>query len=311
MKYLVSLSIFLLLLLAMSSCEEEFTPPNVESEPQIVVEGYIEAAGDQSAPPYVLLTRTLPFFTTLDSSEFGDFFVHDAQITVDDGTNQVNLTELCLNDLTPEQIAIAENFLGTNVELVNSNFCVYLDLSFSMFGEEGKTYELNILAEGKELSATTSIPAHTPLDSVFFIEPPGTLDREDLKQMQAKMTDPEGPNYYRYFVQLNNNGFRRDDFSVIDDPFFDGREISFPLNNPRVDSVEFDLATAGLFTVGDTVNLKWVAFNKASFDFWNTIEFAAANQGPFSNYTIIDTNIEGGLGIWSGQSASYYERIVE
>lgn len=311
MRPIFATALCTVLLLLAWSCEEEFIPPDVDSEPQIVVEGYVEASGDQSAPPYVILTRTLPFFRDLDSSQFADFFVHDAEVTVDDGTSLVSLVELCLNDLSPEQIALAQSFLGENVNVVNANFCVYLDPTLSMFGEEGRTYDLSIRAEGKELRATTTIPVHAPLDSVFFAEPPGTLDRPDLKQMQIVLNDPPGPNFYRYFVSVNRGGFRRDDFSVLDDPFFDNREVTIPLNQPLADTANFDLATFGLFTVGDTATLKWVTFGEPSFNFWNTIEFAAANQGPFSNYTIIETNVEGGLGIWSGQSASYYERIVE
>lgn len=293
-----------------TACEEEFTPEEVEVVPQIVVEGYVEAAGESSAPPYVILTRNLPFFSEIDSSAFGDFYVHDANITVNDGLTTVQLIEICLNSLTPEQVEIAEAFLGTNIEAVPSNFCVYLDPTVSMLGREGRTYELRIEAEGQNLRSSTTIPEVVPLDSVWFVNPPGEDTRDSLAQMQVRLNDPPGPNFYRYFVNANDTGFRRDDFSVIDDGFFDGRALTFPLNKPAVDSVSFDLSTFGLFTRGDEVVLKWINFERAVFDFWNTVEFAAANQGPFSNATLIDTNIEGGLGVWSGQSARYYRRNV-
>lgn len=308
-----SLPLFLLILGGLlSGCEEEFTPPDVETSPQIVVEGYIEASGENSAPPYVILTRTLPFFRNLSSDEFADFFVHDAVVTVDDGDQQAVLTEICLADLTPEQQVLAEAFLGTNIDAVSPNFCVYLDVFSGMRGEVGKTYALSVSTPaGDELTATTTIPEHVALDSVYFAMPPGEPTRPELRQLQAILSDPAGPNFYRYFVQVNSGGFRRDDFSVLDDRFFDGGSFVLPLNQPLPDSADFDLSTFGLFTQGDTIELKWINFEKEVFDFWNTIEFAAANQGPFSNYTIIDTNVEGGLGIWAGQSASFYRRVVE
>ncbi|PHI21717.1 hypothetical protein CEQ90_00055 [Lewinellaceae bacterium SD302] len=292
-------------------CEKEFTPPDVEPEPQIVVEGYVEAAGDQSSPPYVILTRTLPFFSTLDSSQFADFYVHDAVVTVDDGDQIVALTEICLADLSPAQLALAEGFLGGNIDSRANSFCVYLDPGLQMFGQEGRSYDLRVEVENEVLTASTTIPAHVPLDSLYFVEPPGEDTRPDLAQMQVGITDPPGRNFYRYFVGINGGSFRRDDFSVLEDAFFDDRAIVFPLNRPLPDTSDFDLSTFGLFTIGDTAKVKWVTFDEASFNFWNTIEFASANQGPFSNYTIIDSNVEGGLGIWSGRSASYYESIVE
>jgi len=291
-------------------CETEFIPAEIEVVPQIVVEGYVEASGVQSAPPYVILTRNLPFFTRLDTSEFADFYVHDAFVTVDDGDQTVTLTEVCLDDLTPEQVQLAEDFLGANLTQVPISFCVYLDASLRMFGEEGKTYSLRIEAEEKVLTASATIPIHTGLDSLWFDVPPGAPTRDSLAQLKVQLTDPDGPNYYRYFVNANGTGFRRDDFSVLEDDFFEGRELIFPLNKPQVDSVDFDLSTFGLFTRGDSITLKWLNFEESVFNFWNTIEFAAANQGPFSNATIIDSNIEGGLGVWSAQSASYYDLVV-
>lgn len=307
---LLLLACFTGLLLLFTACEEEFIPDEITVEPQIVVEGYIEAAGENSAPPYVLLTRNLPFFSQLDSNQFGDFYVHDAVITVNDGTQTMQLVEFCLSDLTPTQILIAEAFLGSSVGEVSGTFCVYIDPTLQFVGEEGKTYTLRIEVEGKVLTSTTTIPFHTPLDSIWFTDPPGADNRDSLQQMQVQITDPPGPTFYRYFVNANDEGFRRDDFSVLDDGFFEGRQIVFPLNKPAVDSVDFDLSTFGLYTRGDQLTLKWITFERPVFDFWNTIEFAAANQGPFSNATIIDSNIEGGLGVWSGQSASYYELRV-
>ncbi len=302
-----SLPVLLLLLFA---CEEEFVPEQVEVLPQIVVEGYIEAAEDRFIPPYVILSRNLPFFTSLDSSQFADFYVHDALVTVDDGTQRVVLTEICLNNLSPEQIDLATNFLGTNVELIPINFCVYLDASFSMRGEAGKTYTLSIDAEGKSLRSVASIPLLVGLDSLWFVPPPGLATRDSLAQLQARLSDPPGKNFYRYFVNVNNTGLRRDDFSVLEDLFFDGQSFDLPLNRPRDPAEEFDLSTFGLFRLGDAVTLKWVNIEAEGFRFWNTIEFASANQGPFSNATIIDSNIEGGLGVWSAQSAAYYDLVV-
>jgi hypothetical protein len=46
------------------------------------------------------------------------------------------------------------------------------------------------------------------------------------------------------------------------------------------------------------------------FGYYNTLDYNTENQGPFSNYTQISTNIEGGIGSWAGSSVSYYTVII-
>lgn len=298
----------LLLLLLGVACEEPFTPPRTDEPAQLVVEGYIEA-GDQPTPPYIFLTRSLPFFSKIDSNELADLFVHDATITVSDGEQTVQLTELCLQSLSPEQRALAAELLGVAVDSFAFNFCAYLDLSLQMLGREGRTYDLRIEAEGQTLTARTFLPPRVPLDSLWFVAPPGE-PIDSLAQLQVILDDPRGPNFYRYFTGVNGGPLRRPPNSVFDDNFFDGQRFRFPLAEAEADSADFNLSTYGYFERGDTATIKWMAIDEAAFNFWSTLEFARTNQGPFSSYTRIDHNIEGGLGIWMGLAASYYTRRV-
>lgn len=292
------------------SCEEEFIPEVVEEKLPIVVEGYIEG-GEQAAPPYVILTRSLSFFRSIDASDFSDIFVHDAQISVSDGTNTVQLTELCLDELTPEQQALAGDLFGLNPDSIGFNFCAYVDLSFSMMGKIGETYTLDIQAGTEIISAVTTIPDHIPLDSLQFEEPPGEPS-DTLAQLICYVSDPPvETNYYRYFTKVNTAPFVSPFASVTDDRLFDGEQFRFPLAKAEPLDGTFDPVTFGLFHVGDTVGIKWMNLDEAHFNFWNTLEFNAQSQGnPFANYTRITSNIEGGLGIWGGFSASYYESVV-
>ena len=308
-RILLLLAGFVCLIVSSFSCQEEFTPETVAGPHPLVVEGYIEAAGNQSSPPYVFLTRSFPFFSEIGTDQFDDFYVHDATITVFDGEQEVRLTELCFNDLTPEQRELAANFLGRDLDSLGINLCVYLDLGLNMFGEEGKTYNLRVEAEGEILTAVTTIPRQIPLDSVFFVEPPGE-PRDTLAQLRVILDDPPEDNWYRYFVQVEDEGFRRDNFSVFDDRLFADERLEFPLNRPLASGESFDLSTFGLFRRGTNMTLKFLFIDEAHHRFWETLEFANSNQGPFSNYTRIATNIEGGLGIWGGIAASYYERDV-
>jgi hypothetical protein len=305
-KYIIAASF----LLSLYACETQFTPDGSEYVEEVVVEGYIEA-GDEPTPPYVILTRSQPYFSSLSLDDFDELFIHNAEINVSNGDQTVSLTEICLNDLTPEQQELLAGFLGTSSDSLGLNFCVYTDLSFSMFGEENRSYDLSVEAEGTSITATTTIPVLPSIDSIYF-EPIPNPDNDTLQEMLGTFSDPPGvKNFYRYFTGVNQEGLLPGLQSVTDDKIFDGEEsFVFPIPKAQSRTEEIDPETYGYFLEGDTVTLKWCAIDEAHYQFWSTLEFNASNQGPFSSYTKITSNIEGGLGIWGGYSAKYYEKIV-
>lgn len=301
---------FFSLALLLISCEEEFTPPIIEAEDQIVVEGYIEA-GDRPTPPYVFITKSFPFFSELSQEQLSNAFVRDAEVTVSDGTQTVTLTELCLEDIPEEFRLQAADLLGLELDSLGFNFCAYFDLSLSMIGEEGKTYDLTVKTEGKTLRSSTSIPFAVPLDSLYFTPPPGEPN-DTLAQLRVILNDPPNePNFYRYFTQQDDGPFQRPFASVTDDLLFDGQEFELPLAKAEGVDAEFDQETFGLFRLENEVTIKWMTLDEDQFNFWNTLEFSRANQGPFSSYTRVEHNVEGGLGIWAGVAARYYDLVVE
>lgn len=299
-----------LILLLFTSCEKEFIPDIQAGPERIVVEGYIEA-GDRPRPAYVILTRNVPFFTELKADDLGDIFVHDAVVTVSDGEKEATLTEVCLNDLTPDQRKLAASLLGFSADTIAFNLCAYIDLGNRMPGVEGRRYELKVDAGGRKLNAVTTIPPLVRLDSLRFFAPPG--ERNDtLAQLRCSLSDPPGAaNYYRYFVGINGGSLQTGFNSVFEDRLFDGQRFRFPLPRPSSGNQDVEPSTFGLYTIGDTVAVKWASIDRAHFDFWNTLEFNSANQGPFSSYTRVKSNIDGGLGVWGGSSAGYYLVKVE
>ena len=117
--------------------------------------------------------------------------------------------------------------------------------------------------------------------------------------------------YYRYFTATNERALSAPFNSIIDDGFFNGLSFEFPLPESEAPSQDFDFDTFGFYNIGDEVQIKWCTVDEAHFNFWNTLEFNRQNQGPFSSYTLIATNIEGGIGIWGGYSVSFYNLVVE
>ncbi|MFT5385354.1 MAG: hypothetical protein ACI81W_002761 [Saprospiraceae bacterium] len=191
------------------------------------------------------------------------------------------------------------------------NLCIYIDTNFEMTGEIGKTYDLHIAVEDKVLTASTTLQNSIPLDSLQFITPEGEV-AENLRELRVTLSDPLGEgNFYRYLTAINGSGFTSGLNSVTDDALFDGKQFEFPLPKSEPRNSEVDQATYGLYTEGDTVSIKWTTIDEPNFNFWNTLEFNAINQGPFSSYTRVESNINGGIGIWGGYSAHYYTLVVE
>ena len=298
--------------LILASCEQEFDPNIPVTPPELVVEGVIEA-GERPTVPYVILTRSVPFFSEIGQDELNDIFVHDAEVRVKEGDNEITLEELCVEDLTEAQREQASGLFGIDLTDIEVNFCVYADLTFSMVGESGKQYDLTIKADDKILTATTTIPPLVSLDTMYFQEPPGEPN-DSLMELTAFITDPEGvPNFYRYFTQVEDEPLLPGFPSSTDDRVFDGLSFQFPLAKAESRELNFediDLNTLGLYSRGDSVTVKWTTIDATHYDFWNTLEFNAANSGPFSTYTRIESNVEGGLGVWGGYNAEYTKLVV-
>ena len=302
--------LFLFLLFSIGACETEFVPEASEDPPEIVVEGYIEA-GANAQPTFVTLTSTLPFFQEIGQEAFNSLYIHDAKITVTEGNNSWELVEFCWEDLPPEVQQQVLALTGINANSIAFNACVYIDPTFQLVGEIGKQYDLRIEVDEKVLTASTTVPSHVPIDSLTLVDLP-VDSLSHWKEVHGFISDPAGQkDYYRYFTGTNNSGIRAPINSVVDDPFFDGQSFQFPLAKaePRDSSIDFELY--GLYQVGDTVVIRWANIDEQHYEFWNTFEFNAVNQGPFSSYTRIDSNIDGGLGIWGGYSFSEYNIIVE
>ncbi len=290
------------------SCEEPYTPPTTEEDQQYVVEGYIEE-GEGSMPTYVMVTKSLPYLSTIGPEQLANIFVKNANVTVNDGEKTVTLVQLCLNELPEELRRQALELLGLNPDSSSVNICLYVDILQQLNKKQGGKYDLNVDIDGYNLSATTTIPNYVPLYDPHFEEPPGEPS-DTLAALWFKIKDPAGPNYYRYLTTGDEgDGLLAPFQSTTDDSFFDGKEFDFPLNQAERrggGDGDNNFDDFGLFHRGDSLTVKWMCLDKVHYDFWRTRDFAANSGGPFSSYTRIKTNIKGGLGIWGGYSVGYH-----
>ncbi|MEM8524294.1 MAG: DUF4249 family protein [Bacteroidota bacterium] len=344
MKLFYLFIIVTLLGLFFSSCEEAFTPPIIPgNRPVIVVESYIEAYGEADAPhhptnlgiiprpAYAILTNNVPFGSSFFVNNFDTLFVRGADVKISDGTRSFPLTEVCLSQLGEIERAELVESLGLNsadfsqlgLDFNETEFCAYIDL-FSNKIEMNQQYTLTIEKDDVLLTATTSTPQLYPIDTIDFRLPPGDsafFARNKIKQMIVKVTPVDTvTSYFRYFTQRNEeamikgnaplSGFR----SVIrSDVFGVGEEfVALPRGQARDSTFNTGSNAFGNYRIKDNYTLKWCTLDEKHYDFWNSTEFNALNQGFFSSYTQPQFNIEGegGIGIFGGYSVGYYKGEV-
>ncbi|MBK8348299.1 MAG: DUF4249 domain-containing protein [Saprospiraceae bacterium] len=293
-------------ILSQTSCEETFVPDTSVSQQEIVVEGYVEAGKDAN-PVFVILTRSIPFISTIEPDKFSELFVKNAKITVFDGDKTVELNEICLSQIPDELKEEVYAVLGLNPDSTAADICVYADLFEKITREYGRKYDLKVMVDDKILTATTSIPQPIGLSGFKWSDPPGAPN-DTLAQLNVTINDPVAEkNFYRYFTATGKDRQFIPPFgSVTDDAIFNGKEFEFPLQKAQRRGGDFDPVTFGLYERGDSVFVKWCAIDKAHFEFWNTRDFSANSGGPFSSYTRISSNVTGGLGIWGGYAIESY-----
>jgi hypothetical protein len=283
---------YLLALLAVtfSACEKNVTVNIPEVDPKFVVEGYVETG----QAPFVLLSRSLDFFGEININAALTNSVSGALVIVNDGF----VTD-----------TFAQPFPGLG--FYRSNLLI---------GTPGRSYRLTIVAEGTTLTSTTLLPHPIPLDSVWWKE---DGRRDSLGFAWAHLTDPDTVgNYYRWFAQRinrytfgRNAGEMKDSLfipppgSVFEDKFINGRSFDFNVARGKTSgsSKEDDLNNENfLFKRGDTIVVKFCSIDRSVFDFWRSEETQLSNNGnPFGTVSPVNSNINGGLGVWCAYSTTF------
>ena len=282
-KWMLALGI-----VSLYSCEKNIDFKLKESEPVLTVDAQIE----NGMAPLVVLTKSFSYYQKIDASLLADAFVRNAEVTMSNGTLTHRLKEY--------SFTIAPGFSGYYYSIDSSN------LSNAFVGQLNKSYTLKIVADGKQYTAATDIPARVNYpDSVWFKMAPQNPDT-NKRVMYIRATDPAGRgNYVRYFTKKNKEAFFPGE-NVFDDQVIEGStyEVQLPQGVNRNNPAKAD---SSFYNKGDTVTLKFCAINKAAYTFWNTWEFAYQSIGnPFAQPNKVIGNISNGaLGIFIGYAAGY------
>ena len=286
--------LFILSVLVFTSCEKTVNFDLDESEPKLVVEATIE----NNNAPYVVLSKSLNYFSQITPAILSESFVHNAEVYVSNGVLTHRLKEYAV------PLDSGYTFYYYSIDSTNPGT--------AFTGQLNTQYSLRIVTDGKEYTANTTIPFITrKIDSLFWKQAPGNNDSTKVSVMIRATDKPGYGDYIRYYTKRNSEPFYPGINSVYDDQIIDG--ISYELQVDRgVNKNEEQEEGFVFFNKGDTVTLKLCNIDKATYEFWRTMEFTYATIGnPFSSPTKVISNISNGaLGYFGGYAAQFRTIII-
>lgn len=294
MKYFRLPAIGATLLLILTGCEKDVNLPLKTVSDQVVVDASIE----NGQPPVVFLSTSFGYFSKISAPTLANSFIHGAKIIVRSGADSVQLKEYAY-PVGAYQVYFYS--LDTTAG------------AFRMLGKLNTGYSLNIEVAGKTYTSQTTIPVIAKrADSLWAKQAPNNTDT--LKRVLfAKVYDPPGlGNYIRYYTSVNDSAFLPGLNSVYDDDVVDGTTYDIQVFKGADRNADIDEDEYGYFKKGDTVTIKLCNIDRATFDFWRTLEYVQQSIGnPFSQPGVVLSNIKGGaLGYFGGYAAQYKKIII-
>ncbi len=259
-----------------------------EYEPKLVVESYLRPG----QPFVVTLLESTPFFDDVQVQ-----YVEDAEVVIRYGNKVETLAplEISLNSVLPPGL-IDTALLRLLKPILGDR--VYFYASFNTVPEDfTNEFQLEInTPDGRTLSARTMIPAPTQIT-----ENEVKFDEDSLALVLTKVKDdPNQVNFYRRLMErvridtLIENGdtttssrIRTVQDFIVDDEVTNGQLLTF--------------GTFYDYSLGDTLISTFYSITRDYYKFIETREAAIiASFSPFAPPTVVHTNIEGGIGIFTG-----------
>ncbi len=236
-----NVKIGLLLISILISCEEIIKIDLEGTDPMMVIEGYIS---DRSGPYRVVLTKTTDFF---DPSDYP--VVSGATVVI-------------------------SGDLGTRDTLIEVNDGVYE--TTTIMGDHGRTYLLEVMAEGIQYTASARLPERIGIDSIELEYYPETYYYEEAYWLHCHFTDPgDTANFYR--IRVFKNDTLDKNVYCIDDKFIDGNPVDM-------------FIWGDSYLPGDTAILELFSMDEEVYDYFLTLSNLLYTGGDASYSTPANPN---------------------
>jgi len=274
--------IWIYFLICFTSCRTEVELKQGEYEQKMVVDGWIESGEFAN----VFLTLSSPFLTNYDSASISKTFLKYAKITLTCSNGESEILTLFRRD---------------------SYFPPFVYKSIRIKGIAGSTYHLKVEYKGQTITASTSIPEPPNLQDLRMIadsDSSGNLELSVLPSLSEKT---------RLFIQVKSKmadkNFHPSKIPLFQIPIGESIQIihmercaetNLYLTNNN--STVYKGWNRYAYSLNDTVLVKVGSVDMESYLVLKSI-FAdeSVRSNPFAfNSAGIQTNIEGGIGRWTG-----------
>ena len=269
-----------LALLLTAACTPFWQP---EGEERLVVEGWIDAGGF----PIVMVTTSVPTSTEYQSiDDQKNHLVRHAKVTFSDGESSVILTGMDNKRYFPPFIYTTSDLRGVS----------------------GKTYTLKVEYNGMTATASTTIPAAVPIDSLWCVP---SADDKGKYNIKARFSDPEASeDYYRLFVKVagKDSSYVASYMGCMSDSDLPRPAVINVMRGLSIDNENSWAWNPASFEKGDEVLVKFCTMDRVSYDFWSSYErVVSLSILPMFQATYNPAyNVTGGIGYWCGYGASKY-----
>jgi len=262
MKIQTLIIVLVLFTLFYSSCQKVITPPLSNSAPQLVIEG---AVSDTTGPYYVNISKSVSFYA--------------------DNTYP---------NVSGASVMITDQTAGVNDLLTETSAGIYT--THSIIGTPGHTYQLQVVLNGKNYTAVSTMPLPVTLDSITF-------DYTSVKNMIQPIVNYQDPavfvNCYKYNITVNGVKLKR--FQTDEDLLMNGKYI-------RTDLV----TDTGAIKKNDQVLVNLIGVDKGAYNFLQEAESIAFYNDQLATPATPTSNISGGcLGYFSAQTVSSKSKTVK
>ncbi|MBZ4675924.1 MAG: hypothetical protein JG782_543 [Anaerophaga sp.] len=290
----MKLLLFLIMIaLGLSSCQKEVELDQPSYRRKIVVDGYIET-GRQA---HVFLTLSSPYLTHYDSASIRETFLNYAKVTLTSSTGEEEVLTLFREDRF---------------------FPPFVYKSIAIKGQEGETYHLRAEVKGRIVTATTTIPQAVAVvdtrmtqisDTTGFVEfatnPPNEGSYYLFTRVKSRFADSD---FHPSFNPLSRVKFTQN--PPVWQRILRSSELGHYFSDPK--SSFYDPYDWFEYDRRDTVEIIVGTVDSVSYRVIESLFIDRVNQeNPFAfNGNRIETNIEGGIGRWTGIGITGIETII-